>query len=287
MTTPRDAQPESRRAALEYFWGQYKVWDETAARRQKSLSTWRLWVLVLGVAAAVLGAFSDARAFPWPAGWPTWGVSRSAFGAAGGVLLGVAAFLTRELLSPEREGRWLRARAAAEAFKREGYLAAAGVPPYEGAVTRVLLDRGRGILAGVGDLQEETVAEEKRLEGLPPCPLSVDEYVAHRLDDQIAYYRRKAGAHRTVVGRIRSLTVVLGVAAFALGSFGGAAGVWLIVITTVTASLAAYLYANRLQFLVGSYLAAARNLDALRVGWQTFGAADAGERARFILDCEA
>ena len=53
-------------------------------------------------------------------------------------------------------------------------------------------------------------------------------------------------------------------------------------------SLAAHLYANRLQYLVGSYLAAARNLDALRVGWQTFGSADdAGERHRFILDCEA
>jgi hypothetical protein len=70
---------------------------------------------------------------------------------------------------------------------------------------------------------------------------------------------------------------------------GGGAGVWLVVITTVTASLASYLYANRLQYLVGSYTAAARNLDALRVGWQTFGGpeAAAAERDRFILDTEA
>lgn len=290
MTTPPDPQPdERRRAALEHFWGQYRTWAETAGKQQRSLAAWRLRVLLLGVAAALLAAASDPRALPWPEGWPTWGVPRSAFGVAGGVVLGLVAFLTRELLGPEREGRWLRARAAAEAFKREAYLLAAAAPPYDGPLTRSLLERGRGILAGVGDLQEEPVAGEQRLKGMPPCPLSVDEYVAERLDDQIDYYRSRAGAHGTVVGRVRGLTVALGVAAFVLGATGGGgAGVWLVVITTVTASLAAYLYANRLQYLAGSYTAAARNLDALRVGWQTFGAdADAAERDRFILDCEA
>src|SRR5215208_5188411 len=196
MTTPRDPQQEEkRRAALEHFWGQYRTWDETSVRHRKSLSSWRLRVLLLGVAAAVLGAASDPRALPWPEGWPTWGVPRSAFGAAGGVLLGLAAFLTRELLGPEREGRWLRARAAAEAFKREGYLLAAAAPPYDGPLTRALLEGGRGILAGVGDLQEEPVPEEKRLKGMPPCPLSADGYVEQRLDDQVKFYRRRAGEH--------------------------------------------------------------------------------------------
>lgn len=289
MSTPSDPrQEEKRRAALEHFWAQYKVWDATAVKHQKSLAAWRLRVLLLGVLAAVLGATSDPRAFPWPEGWATWGVPRSAFAAAGGVLLGLVAFLTRELLGPEREGSWLRARAAAEAYKREGYLLAAGAPPYGGPVTRALLERGRGILAGVGDLQEESVEEGERLEGMPSCPLSAEGYVAERLDDQISYYRRRAGEHRVVVKRVRVLTAVLGVAAFALGTLGGGAGVWLIVVTTVTASLAGYLYANRLQFLVGSYTIAARNLDALRAGWETFGAeADDAERDRFILDCEA
>jgi hypothetical protein len=289
MATPRDPQPQEKRcAALEYFWGQYRVWAETAEKHQKSLAAWRLRVLLVGIAAAILGAVSDPRALPWPEGWPTWRVPRTAFSAAAGVLLGLAAFLTRELLGPEREGRWLRARAAAEAFKRDGYLLAVGASPYNGPLTRAMLERGRGILAGVGDLQEEAVAEERRLKGMPPCPLSAAEYVTLRLDDQINYYRRKAGEHGVVVGRVRWLTVVLGVAAFALGALGGGAGVWLIVITTVTASLGSYLYANRLQYLIGSYTSAARNLDALRVGWQTFGAeADEAERDRFILDCEA
>lgn len=290
MSTPPDPQQEEkRRKALEHFWGQYKDWSATARTHQKSLSKWRYNVLLLGVGAAVLGAVSDPRALPWPEGWPTLSVQRSWFGVAGGILLGLVALFTRELLGPEREGRWLRARSAAEAFKREGYLIAVGAPPYDGPLTRALLDRDRGILAGVGDLQEDTVADEDRLEGMPPCPLSVDEYVELRLDDQISYYRGKAREHGAVVGRARNLTVVLGVAAFVLGALGGGgAGVWLVVITTATASLASYLYANRLQYLVGTYTAAARNLESLRAGWKTFGAeADDAERDRFILDCEA
>lgn len=292
MDTPLDSQPQGdpRRAALEHFWRQYGVWDRTAVKQQKSLARWRLCVLLIGVAAAVVAALSDPRALPWPDAWPTWGLSRSVLGSAGGVLLGVAAFLTRELLGPEREGRWLRARAAAEALKRESYLLAASAPPYDGPVTRALLDRGRKILEGVGSLQEEQAATgDDPLKGMPPCPLSADAYVAHRVEDQIGYYRGKAARHGAVVKRVRALTAVLGVLGFALGALGsGWAGVWVVVVTTVTASLAGYLYANRLQFLVNSYMAAARNLEALRAGWETFGAsADAAERDRFILDCEA
>jgi hypothetical protein len=290
MTTPHaPQQDEKRRTALADFWGKYRDWAETARKQQKALNSWRLRVLLLGVAAAVLGAVSDPRAVPWPDGWATFGVQRAWFGVASGIVLGLAAVLTRELLGPEREGRWLRSRAAAEAFKREGYLLAAGAPPYDGELTRSHLARANGILDVVGDLQEEPVADEQRLKGMPPCPLSVDEYVGLRLDDQIKYFRRRSREHNVVVGRVRVLTLVLGVAAFVLGALGGGgSGVWLVVITTVTASLAAYLYANRLQYLVGSYTAAARNLEVLLGGWRTFGAeADDAERGRFILDCEA
>lgn len=285
---PRDAQLNARRAALEYVWAQYKVWDETADKHRKALSSWRFRVLLLGIAGAVLGTLSAPNAVPWLAGWDGSGKLHAALGLAGGILLGLAAFFSREVLSPERESRWVRSRAAAEAFKREGYMLAAKAPPYDGPITGASLERGKGILASVGDMQEEPVAEEKRTEGMPGCPVSVDEYLASRLEEQMKYYRRRAGEHTVVVGRIRNLTVLLGAVAVVLGVLGGAATVWLAVITTVTASLAAYLYANRLQYLAVSYLATARNLEALRAGWRTSGKteADTAERNQFILDCE-
>lgn len=284
---PRDPQPDTRRAALEYVWAQFKVWDETANRHRRSLYSWRLRVLLLGIAGAVLGTLSAPDALPWLSGWANVEL-RAGFGIAGGILLGLAAFFSREVLSPERESRWVRARSAAEAFKRESYLLAAKVPPYDGVIDSGSLGRAKDILAAIGEMQEEPIAEEKRREQVPRCPMTVNEYVASRLEEQMNYYRDKAGRHTRVVERVRNLTLVLGAAAVALGVLGGRAGVWLAVITTVTTSLAAYLYANRLQYLAVSYSATARNLDALRAGWRTSGKTEANtaERNQLILDCE-
>jgi hypothetical protein len=249
-------------------------------------------VLALGVAGGVLGALSTPNALSFLPFWNNWNDPPQWFGILGGICLGVAAFFTRELLSPEREGRWVRARAAAEAFKRESYLMAAQAPPYAGAVTPASLDRAGEINATTADMQEVAVPEEKRIEGLLPCPITVDKYIEVRLEDQMNYYRNKAGAHAKVVERIRNMTFVLGVGAVVLGYLisnqGLRAGVWLSVITATTTSLTAYLYARRLQYLVISYLAAARNLEALSVRWGTSGKTDAdtAERNQFILDCE-
>ncbi len=290
MTASRPPRPDTRRNALEYLWGQHKVWDETADSQQKSLSLWRPLVLVLGVAGAALGALGTPGAVPpaWTAAFEHWGKPPAAFGLVGGVLLGLAAFLTREALSPERESRWVRARAAAEAFKRESYLMAAKAPPYDGPITAASLDRAKGILATIGDMEEATLAEERKREGAPQSPMTVEGYVAARLDEQANYYRARAGRYGKVVRRVRGATVVLGALAVVLGYPGGPAGVWLAVITAVSTSLAAYLYARRLQYLVVSYLAAARNLEALRAAWATSGKTDddTAERNQLILDCE-
>ena len=292
MSTP---QPDPRRSALEYLWGQYKVWDETSETYRKSLSRWRPWVLFMAILGGVLGALSTPGALPFLSAWENWSKPPSTLGVLGGILLGLSAFFTRELLSPERESRWVRARAAAEAFKREAYLMAAQAPPYEGAITPASLDRAQDLLATTSDMQEVAIPEAKKREELPRCPMTVSEYITGRLDDQMnKYYRVKAASHARVVQRIRTATVVLGAAALVLSylisrEIGGVSvGIWVSVITAITSSLAAYLYARRLQYLVTSYLAAARNLEALRARWTTSGKTDAdtAERNQLILDCE-
>ncbi|HEX8285623.1 MAG TPA: SLATT domain-containing protein [Pyrinomonadaceae bacterium] len=290
MTTPAPARPDARRNALEYLWGQYKVWDETSESHRRSLARWRPAVLLTGVAGAVLGALSTPGAVPaaWTAAFEHWAKPPASFGVVGGVLLGLAAFFTREMLSPERESRLMRARAAAEAFKRESFLMAAKAPPYDGEITPASLDRAKDILASTGGMEEVPLAGEKRRERMPRAPMPVEAYVAARLDEQMNYYRSKAGRHRRVVRLVGYATVLLGALAVVLGYLGGPSGVWLAVITSVSASLAAYLYARRLQYLVVSYLAAARNLEALRATWGTSGKTDAdtADRNQFILDCE-
>ena len=60
------------------------------------------------------------------------------------------------------------------------------------------------------------------------------------------------------------------------------------VISTITASIAAYAYANRYQYLIISYQATAKRLELLLTRWQASGKTDSDTEARnqFILDCE-
>ena len=73
----------------------------------------------------------------------------------------------------------------------------------------------------------------------------------------------------------------------ALGATGWTAG-WVAFFTTITASIAAYAYASRYQYLIISYQATANRLELFRTRWQASGMTDSDveQRNRFILDCE-
>jgi hypothetical protein len=90
--------------------------------------------------------------------------------------------------------------------------------------------------------------------------------------------------------KIKNIGLVLGVIAIAFGALGstGRTAGWVAVISTITASIAAYAYANRYQYLVISYQATAKRLELLLTRWQTSEKTDSGTEARnrFILDCE-
>jgi hypothetical protein len=78
--------------------------------------------------------------------------------------------------------------------------------------------------------------------------------------------------------------VILGV----FGAAGWTAG-WIAFITTITASVAAYLYSGRYQYLIVSYQATARQLELLKNRWAI--AADkqddnSEKRNQFITECE-
>jgi membrane protein implicated in regulation of membrane protease activity len=283
LPTPRDP----RQAALEYVWGQYRVWAATSGKYRNELSAWRFWVLMLGIAGAIVGTLSGQSSLPLLKQWTQ---GPTVLGVLSAALLGLAVFFTKEILSPEREGRWVRSRAAAESYKRESYLMAAKAPPYDGAITSGSLDQAKKINDSVSDLLEVRVGDEEKRRRLPPCPMTVEDYIGARLNEQMNdYYRKKTDEYESKIKRIRLITLVLGAVAVILGALGGGVtAAWVAVITTITASLAAYLYSERYQYLIVSYAATARNLDSLRAVWMTSGKteADTAERNQLILDCE-
>jgi hypothetical protein len=282
MSTPTHAW----KAALEYIWGQYRVWSATSRAYKSRLSYWRRVVLTLSLAGAVVGTLSSQQAVPWAS---LWGPLPKALGLLSAALLGLAAYFSKEVLSPDREARWIRARATAEAFKREAYLLLAQAPPYDGAITPASLQRARDMAAAVQDLEPEPLSEEKKREQLPAAALAVDEYIRDRVKEQMnGFYVPKAEENRRKARRIKNWSLGLGAVAVALGFLGALwVGVpaFVAVITTITTALAAHLYAGRYQYLVVSYLATARKLEELLTTWEMSGQTDA-ERGQFILHCE-
>ncbi len=282
------APTNSWKSALEHVWGQYRVWGATSRAYKARLSRWRRVVLALGIAGGFAGVLSSQQWIPWGGIWPP---LPKALGAASAVLLGLAAYFSKEILSPDDEGRWIRARAAAEAFKREAYLLLARVPPYDGAV--VTLERADEITKAVEGLRYERLSAEQKKELLPAAPLSVADYIRVRVGEQVEnFYEPGAEKNSAVARKVKAVTIVLGALTIVLGALGF---LWVgipafaAVVTTLSASLAAYLYAGRYQYLAVSYLATAQRLEGLRAAWEVSGKtdADAAERNKFILDCEA
>ena len=284
MSAPTDP----RQSALEYIWGQYRVWAATSRAYKEKLSRWRRLVLALGLAGAVVGVLGGQQWVPWDRLWPP---LPKALGVASGLLLALAAYFSKEILDLDGEARWIRTRAAAEAFKREAYLLLARVPPYDGAISLAHLGDATGVKA-VDDLEYERLTPEQKRERMPSGPLTVDDYIRVRVEDQVNnFYEPSAEENRAVARKIRAVTRALGVLAIILGGLGflrPGIPAFAAVVTTVSTALAAYLYAGRYQYLAVSYMATARKLEGLRAAWQVSGKADAdaAERNQFILDCE-
>jgi uncharacterized membrane protein YphA (DoxX/SURF4 family) len=211
-------------------------------------------------------------------------------GLAGGALIALAAYLGRELLKPDQERHWVRARSLAEALKAETFLCRTGAPPYDGPDPAPrLLARVRELLDQVKDLPAASLSPDQKREGLPAGPLSVEQYIEERVNDQIEhFYRPKAKEYEELMQRWRTVTLIIGGGAVILGVLGQAAAAWVAVLTTIGTAVAAHLYANRYQHLIISYQATARQLESLKLEWHVMGAPeqDPDKRHKFLLDCE-
>jgi len=246
--------------------------------------------LVLSIGGAVIGTLSQQLVVWNVASVSSWLVRGLGFVSAAALVL--AAFFTKEIFSPDPEARAVRARAAAEAFKSQAYLLATGAPPYDAITTpEELFERPQKVQQAVENLAPLTITETQKVERSPSVPMSLDEYVKQRVDDQIEFYSRSADANTQKVAKTRRLSLILGALAAVLGivatTYASVAG-WVAVIGTITAAIAARQYAGRYQFLIVSYRAAAEKLEGLKARWEVKRKIQPGAAAdqKFIQACE-
>ena len=284
--TPVSSTPS---VGMKYIWGAFRSWDVKAVALKSKISRWRSMVLCLTIGGTVIAMLSQqlsgplGRIFSWlPQG----------FGVTSAVCLGLAGFFTREILKPSTQSEQVRTRSAAEGLKTEAYLLAACAPPYDTATGKAVFDKAERINEAVNDLTPALLTDAEKIQGILPENLTVDQYIALRVDDQRnTFYipQARKNASKVTVGQGISLTlgafaVVLGGLAIVSKSVSG----WVTVIGTVVAAILAYQAAGRFQFLVVSYQATAARLERLRAEWEASGKTDADrdERNKFILNCE-
>ena len=287
MATTVSLDNEALNSALKYIWSQYRTWALTSRSYKNEVSRWRDIVLALSIGGAILGTLSQQLTLWNTSSW----LSRGG-GFISGAALGLAAYFAKEIFSPDPEGRAVRARAAAEAFKSDAYSLAAGVPPYDTATTtEELFAKTEQVKNGIANLAPLTITAEEKIDRIPSLPMSIDDYIKQRVDDQINYYSRAAAVNSKKVAVGRRLSFILGAVAVLLGlmaaTYASVAG-WVAVIGTITAAIAARQYSGRYQFLIVSYQAVAEKLEWLKTRWEIERTTQSGTTAdyKLILACE-
>ncbi len=240
--------------ALARAWEQQSVWSQVANRLKRDLQRSRIRVLTLTVIGAVLSAAAVVAGLDSGAG--------KVLAALGGAAMGLAA-LYRARIGKDAVQQWTRARSVAEELKSEVYLYLTGVGQQR-------LDEQIDALAdGAADLAPLKAGVSPKGRELPPVR-DFDSYIRDRLVAQIeTYYRPRAAELQQKSDRIRAAQQWLagvGVMAAAAAAIWetDAVAVWVPVLTTIGAALAAHGAAERYDFQVVEFLRTADQLERLR-----------------------
>jgi SMODS and SLOG-associating 2TM effector domain 1/Protein of unknown function (DUF4231) len=279
-------------ADLELVAKRAESWSETANQLKARLDLVRWTVFVLSIGGALAAAIAS-QILP-EAG----ATSHALFATLGAVLLMGATFLSGRLLRDTDVQAWARARAAAEALKREAFRSATKAQPYDTSTADELLKKEREKIEGqLTDLRDRQV-EAVREGSAPRGALNPEQYRERRVRPQIDWYKSKAHGYRKIATRLRRTEFTLGLAAAIITALAGALGkkfdigpmafdfaALTAVLTTVSTAIVAHIEASRYQHLVTSYLAAAARLEDLDTDFNA-ARTNAGTWSEFVNSCE-
>ncbi|MGV9664613.1 DUF4231 domain-containing protein [Nocardia niigatensis] len=263
------------------LWAHRLRWSRTACRLKHRLDRAR----ITAFAATTIGALcTTATTTVLHSG----GAARTGIAAVGAVCLALAAFVGIQYLTPDAVRAWTRARATSEGIKRLIFEFRAGARTDVNALRHEVAD----IVAAVADLLPSVDTDAMPITP-PPATLTPEAYVRQRIQGQIDdYYRPMARRYTQRTARWRRFAIALGMAtalvaaAAALAPASGptALAPWVAVLTTATANIAAYLTAQRYDYLAMTYLAAAHRLRNLADDWAAGGLCD---WPAFVSACES
>ncbi len=195
--------------------------------------------------------------------------------------------------------KWLLLRAAAETVKREifRYRVRAGAYRDAGARETVLAQNVEDITRRLARSEVNTSALAPYEGPIPPRGLTSDadgdalarltpqRYVAQRLMDQLAYYRRRAAKlDRQLTALQWSILFLGGVATF-LAAIG--LDLWLALITTIVTAISGFLGHRQVEGTLMTYNQTATDLENVRGWWIALSAEEQGDTRNVdkLVDC--
>jgi SMODS and SLOG-associating 2TM effector domain 1/Protein of unknown function (DUF4231) len=246
--------------AAEWAWQRQSVWSQTADSLRKGPGRIRGLRLALIVAAAVL-ALSGSQ------------VKAVSLGASIGLAVAAAlalagAGLLRGWVNPEQARRWTRARSVSEALKTEVFLFLSKAGGYEAADPDRRLEAEVGRLEReAGDLQRYTAGVRASERSLPAVH-DADSYLDVRVRQSLleGFYEPKALLIRQRLRLLKAAEVTLALVAAGLAATAAvwpSVAAWAAVVTTASGAVAAYIAAERYEFLWIEYTRTASELRRL------------------------
>ncbi|MBY5871911.1 DUF4231 domain-containing protein (plasmid) [Rhizobium ruizarguesonis] len=274
---------------LEFVAQRQAVWSATAGALKAALDRIRWTTFTLSIIGALLATLAaqttaDVR----------WG-----FAMAGAAALATGTFLTSRMMGGAHTAEWVRARAASEALKREGYKFAARCAPYDNEATRqAQLNTESG---KIEDSMEDLAGKEvqpKSAGTMPTADITAEAYIADRITLQCDhFFDPKAEGYRRLAERLGWMEFGLALTATLITAIVGATDkaslplhfdfvALAAVFTTIGGTVTAHIEATRCNFLVTSYRATARRLrnelTAINHSFETPSA----EWSAFVTRCE-
>lgn len=272
---------------LEFVWSQYRAWDATSSKLKKELTRWRIAVFsltALGAFTAILG--QNAAILDWE------NMSKG-LGWLSAAAVGIAGYASSKILTADKEKKWIQARSAAETCKSEAYKYILKVPPYstkEDDIT--LFNKLENLTRTLYNIPLTTITKEEEVKDIPSSNYSFRQYLSERIHDQARnYYRIKADRYRTLVKRGNNWGIILAIAGFLLGSLSASGetnhfSAWVAFISTLSASLASFISANRYQYLAMSFQLMYNQLMILWAKGSRIAADDMEAQKSFVINAE-
>jgi hypothetical protein len=262
-------------AGVSAAWSLYRQCAATSRFHKAQLELFTKLGLWLGILAAAIGTVA-----------PYVPVNSKITGVVGSLLLAFAGAAGTYALAGNRDQLWLKCRAAGEALKSSVYLYCAGVPPFDAPNRTEAL--GQRVEKALKDLQGLALRPGKI--DNPPGPLTMAEYLAVRVDDQINWYTGSFNKYQKKADFWRFMALAGTCASLILGGISAIVSLspWIALLATVTASVTAFVKNQRYEAMIGLYQATAMRLQMLKDQWTDSGKteADTADRDSLIQRCE-